>query len=94
MTPKLPVTCPSCETSMNVSQLSCPDCGTSVSGAYPLPVLLQLSADEQQFILQFLLSSGSLKEMASQMGVSYPTVRNRLDDTISKIKSLKLKTEL
>lgn len=34
------------------------------------------------------MCSGSLKEMASNMGVSYPTVRNKLDDTIAKIKLL------
>jgi hypothetical protein len=48
--------------------------------------LLQLTEEEQNFILQFFLSSGSLKEMANQMGNSYPTVRNKLDDMIEKIK--------
>ena len=48
---------------------------------------MQLEVDEQEFVLQFLINSGSLKEMANQMGKSYPTVRNRLDDLIQKIKS-------
>lgn len=86
--PKLPVACPSCSAPLTVSQLSCPECTTQVSGNFPLPVLLQLSAEEQYFIIQFLLSSGSLKEMASQMGNSYPTVRNKLDDLIEKVKQL------
>ena len=86
---KLPIACPSCSGSLHVSQLSCPACSTQVSGNYPLPVLLQLNADEQDFVLQFFLSSGSLKEMASQMSISYPTVRNRLDDLINKINTLK-----
>jgi len=87
-TPKLPVACPSCSGSLHVSQLSCPSCSTQVSGNYPLPVLLRLPADEQAFILQFFLSGGSLKEIASQIGISYPTVRNRLDDLIEKVKQL------
>lgn len=87
-TPKLPVACPSCLGSLHVSQLSCPACSTQVSGNYPLPVLLRLPAEEQAFILQFFLSGGSLKEMASQIGISYPTVRNRLDDLIEKVKQL------
>lgn len=87
-TPKLPIACPSCQESLHVSQLSCPACSTQVSGNYPLPVLLRLPADEQAFILQFFLSGGSLKEMASQIGISYPTVRNRLDDIIEKVKQL------
>lgn len=87
-TPKLPVACPSCSGSLHVSQLSCPSCSTQVSGNYPLPVLLRLPADEQAFILKFFLSGGSLKEIASQIGISYPTVRNRLDDLIEKVKQL------
>lgn len=86
--PKLPVACPSCSGSLHVSKLSCPTCTTEVSGNFPLPALMRLPAEEQAFILQFFLTSGSLKEMASQMGISYPTVRNRLDDLIEKVKQL------
>lgn len=88
MKPKLPIQCPSCESSLSVTQLSCGNCYTSVSGNYSLPLLLQITEEEQNFILQFFLSSGSLKEMATQMGNSYPTVRNKLDDIIQKIKSI------
>ncbi len=87
-TPKLPISCPSCSGSLQVSQLSCPECNTLVSGTYPLPALLQLTQEEQNFILQFFISSGSIKQMASQMGNSYPTVRNKLDDLIEKVKQL------
>jgi hypothetical protein len=59
-------------------------------GQLYLPLLLQITEEEQNFILQFLLSSGSLKEMASQMGNSYPTVRNKLDDLIHKVNQLKI----
>lgn len=88
MHPKLPVNCPSCSSPLLVTKLDCTNCETSVSGKFALPLLLQLSQDEQNFALQFLLFSGSLKEMATQMGNSYPTVRNKLDDLISKIKNL------
>lgn len=91
MQPKLPIQCPSCESSLSVSQLTCGNCTTVVSGNYSLPLLLQISEEEQNFILQFFLTSGSLKEMASQMGNSYPTVRNKLDDIIHKIKTLQNK---
>lgn len=85
---KLPVVCPSCASSLNVAQLACPSCSTAVSGNFPLPVFLQLTADEQEFILKFFLTSGSIKEVAAQIGNSYPTVRNRLDDLIEKVKQL------
>jgi hypothetical protein len=92
MKPKLPVTCPSCESQLSVTELSCPECITKVSGRFDLPLLLQIHEEEQQFILDFFLSSGSLKEMAHQMGKSYPTVRNKLDDIIMKIKNLQPKS--
>ncbi len=89
MKAKLPVNCPSCQNAMVVAQLNCSVCETKVSGNYSLPILLQLADDEQQFVLHFFLSSGSLKEMASKLGISYPTVRNKLDDIISKINKFK-----
>ena len=91
MIPKLPIQCPSCTSSLSVSQLSCSECQTIVSGNYTLPILIQLLQEEQDFILQFFMTSGSLKEMAAQMGNSYPTVRNKLDDIINKINQLKSK---
>ncbi|RRJ92589.1 DUF2089 family protein [Flavobacterium macacae] len=89
MIPKLPIHCPSCSDSLSVSQLKCENCQTTVSGNYSLPFYLRLSEEEQHFILQFFMTSGSLKEMATQMGNSYPTVRNKLDDIIEKVKKLK-----
>jgi hypothetical protein len=56
-----------------------------VNGFYDLPVLALLSSDDQQFILRFVKNSGSLKEMASEMKLSYPTVRNLLNEIINKI---------
>ena len=94
MKPKLPVSCPSCESRLLVAELSCPERQTKVSGNYLLPLLMQIPEEEQQFILDFFLSSGSLKEMANQMGKSYPTVRNKLDDIIQKIKNLQTKPTL
>ena len=94
MNPKLPVSCPSCDNQLSVTELSCQECKTKVSDNYVLPLLLQIPEEEQQFILDFFLSSGSLKEMAIQMGKSYPTVRNKLDDIIEKIKSLQVKPTL
>lgn len=86
---KLPVTCPSCENVLTVSLLKCGNCATEVNGIYDLPIFLKLSREEQEFILQFFLSSGSIKEMAKQASLSYPTMRNRMDDLIEKITAMK-----
>lgn len=82
---RLPIRCPSCSSDLHVVELACPDCTTSVRGDYPLPPMSRLGADDQQFALAFVLHSGSLKEMARLYGVSYPTVRNRLDSLIERL---------
>ena len=46
----------------------------------------KLENEDVEFIKKFILASGSLKEMARQYGVTYPTVRLRLDKLIQKIK--------
>ncbi|GGC81445.1 hypothetical protein GCM10011508_05980 [Flavobacterium lutivivi] len=69
--------------------MKCDRCETEVNGNYDLPLYLKLSREEQDFILEFFLSSGSIKEMAKQAGNSYPTMRNKMDDLIEKINELK-----
>lgn len=81
----LPCQCPSCQSQLKVKSLKCENCSTEVSGLYELPLLARLSVEEQDFILKFVKSSGSLKDMAKQLGLSYPTVRNLLDEIIGKI---------
>ena len=81
----LPCICPSCQSQLKVKSLACEKCRTEVTGLYELPVLSRLHPDNQDFILQFVKYSGSLKDMAKYLKLSYPTVRNRLDDLIEKI---------
>lgn len=83
-----PTLCPSCNSEMMVTTLHCQQCDTTVSGLYDIPVLLKLKADQQQFVLQFIKCSGSIKQMAADMGLSYPTVRNILDEIIENINQL------
>ncbi len=86
MKPKnLPSTCPACESQLSVQRLYCKSCGTAVEGDFSIPIFLQLSTEEQGFILKFLKASGSLKEMANQLGYSYPKVRNMLDEIIARV---------
>jgi len=55
---------------------------------FDLPELLMLNKDELTFIFQFVKNSGSLKEMSKEMGLSYPTIRNYLNDLIDKLNQL------
>ena len=88
MIKKLPVLCPSCEDELAVEKLICNNCQTQVVGNYELPLFLKLTNEEQVFIMQFFVNSGSLKDMAKDFEVSYPTMRNKVDDLINKIKTM------
>jgi hypothetical protein len=81
----LPVTCPSCSGKMKVRRLHCSQCDTSVEGDFNLPVLNHLQREELDFVLFFMKTSGSIKDMSAELSLSYPTVRNMLDDLIAKI---------
>lgn len=85
---RLPLRCPACDAPLKVSRMFCADCHTEVCGDFELPLLSSLTEKEQLFIIDFIKSSGSLKDMAKNMGVSYPTVRNILDDLIDKLNKM------
>jgi hypothetical protein len=85
---KMPQLCPSCSSPLKVKKLVCQHCDTEVDGLFNFPVLASLSQEDQVFILDFVKAGGSLKEMSSQMKLSYPTIRNQLDEIIERIKML------
>lgn len=79
---KLPKTCPACGENLHVQAMCCEACDTRIEGSFPLPKLMLLPEEDHQFVLDFVMCSGSLKEMATKLKLSYPSVRNRLDDII------------
>ena len=85
---RLPTACPSCGKALAVRQLDCPACQTAVQGNFQLPLLSRLTPEEQEFVLHFLKASGSLKDLAKEYGLSYPTVRNRLDALIERVRGM------
>lgn len=85
---RLPLQCPACDSPLRVGRLFCSLCNTEVCGNFELPALARLTEKEQQFVIDFIKSSGSLKDMAKNLGVSYPTVRNVLDDLIEKLTNI------
>jgi hypothetical protein len=84
---RMPSRCPACSQDLEVSRLSCPGCQMNLEGRFALPELLRLSAEEQAFAVAFVLASGSLKDLGEQLKVSYPTVRNRLNELIENLKA-------
>jgi hypothetical protein len=84
-----PVSCPGCQGRLKVNSLQCDACDTTITGSFSLPLFLKLNPKEQDFIMEFVQNSGSLKKMSKSLKLSYPTVRNMLDDLIEKISQLK-----
>jgi hypothetical protein len=85
---KLPAICPACQSQLNIKKLSCQECNTEIEGLFELPALARLSVEDQEFVVQFVKCSGSLKEMARLQKLSYPTVRNQLDQIIEQVKAV------
>ena len=83
---QLPTICPACNARLKVKSLICQTCDTEIQGQYDLPPLASLCPGDQAFIVDFMKASGSLKEMAKVLALSYPTVRNRLDEIIERVK--------
>src|SRR5215210_7025209 len=78
--------CPYCSHSMAVSRMTCHACAISIEAAFPMPRLANLPTEHQRFIEIFVLAGGNLKQIAEQAGVSYPTVRSRLDKVIDSLR--------
>jgi hypothetical protein len=53
--------------------------GVAIEGPFTLPPLAQLSAEDQVFVAAFVRCHGSIKQMEKYFGVSYPTIKNRLN---------------
>jgi len=55
------------------------DSGIAIEGSFAPPPLASLSAEDQVFVMAFIRCHGSIKEMEEMFGISYPTVKNRLN---------------
>src|ERR1700754_2438750 len=78
--------CPYCGTPMAVTRMTCGRCEVAIEAAFPMSRLGGLPVEHQRFIEMFVLAGGNLKEIAEQVGVSYPTVRSRLDKVIESLR--------
>ena len=64
---------------ITVERVRLVESGISIEGSFELPPLARLPAEDQVFVMAFVRSHGSIKEMERIFGVSYPTVKNRLN---------------
>ena len=72
-------TCPVCQDELAITRLHCRTCGTTLEGEFSVGRFGRLSREQMTILESFLRSRGNLKDMERDLGISYPTVRGRLD---------------
>ncbi len=74
--------CPICGQEMEVTRLHCHYCDTTLEGHFGLCKFCKLTREQRMFVEVFIASRGNIKEVERTLGISYPTVRSRLDQVI------------
>jgi hypothetical protein len=67
---------------MEVTELECPVCHTKISGNFQLCKFCSLTPEQKGFAEVFIKNRGNIKEVERELGISYPTVRSRLESLI------------
>lgn len=79
----LPGRCPVCGEPLRAVRLYCPACATALEGRFRLCRFCLLTQEQREFLEVFLRARGNLREVERELGISYPTVRGRLEAVLS-----------
>jgi hypothetical protein len=79
---KAPGQCPVCHHEMDVNKLKCPNCKITIEGEFSTCRFCQLPPEQMEFLDAFIRCKGNIKDIEIQLGISYPTVKNRLNGLI------------
>jgi hypothetical protein len=74
--------CPICAEPLAVARLECGGCGTRIEGSFALGRFHALTPEQLDFLETFIKARGNFKDVERELGISYPTVRSRLDAVI------------
>ena len=72
-------TCPVCASELAVTRLHCRACGTTLEGEFSVGRFGRLTKEQLVLLESFLRSRGNLRDMERELGISYPTVRSRVE---------------
>jgi hypothetical protein len=72
-------TCPVCAGELAVTRLHCRSCGTTLEGEFSVGRFGRLTKEQLALLESFLRSRGNLRDMERELGISYPTVRGRVE---------------
>lgn len=78
---ELPGRCTLCGGQLEILEIRCKSCNTVMKGNFSKCILSCLSPEQKSFVLSFIKCRGNIREMEKELGISYPTVRNKLEET-------------
>jgi hypothetical protein len=79
---KAPGKCPVCGEKLSIIKLGCPKCSTVIEGDFHPCEFCRLPEEDLSFIKVFIKNRGNIKDIEKELGISYPTVRGKLDAAI------------
>lgn len=74
--------CPVCGDELTVTRLHCRNCDSAIEGHFNLGKFYRLTPEQLHFVETFIKCEGKITRVEEELGISYPTVRNRLNDVI------------
>jgi hypothetical protein len=78
----IPNECPVCRGELAVTSLHCRECDTSITGRFISGPFANLTPEQLMFVELFIKNEGKITHLEGELGLSYPTIRNRLHDII------------
>ncbi|WMJ76468.1 MULTISPECIES: DUF2089 domain-containing protein [unclassified Sedimentibacter] len=82
---KAPSKCPVCGEKLSITKLGCHKCSTFIEGDFEPCEFCSLPEDDLNFLKTFIKCRGNIKDVEKEMGISYPTVRGKLDTVIKSL---------
>ena len=74
--------CPACGTKLTIASLRCTGCGMELRNDFELSPFDSLNPEQMNFLITFLKQRGNMSSVQSELGISYPAAKKRLDDLL------------
>ena len=83
MKKNVPKQCPICKGELVLTAFKCHQCHTEIKGEFELDNFFNLDSEQLEFLKVFIKTRGNIKEVEKELGISYPTVRSKLETLIA-----------